>query len=149
MMDSKSLAKIAKEIIDGNIYLTLATTGEGKSWAAPLYFCKDNHYNFYFISSADCRHARELKINPNVAWAIFNSQAKEGQGNGVQIEGKAYQLSEKDLDEALKWYLTAFIPCTKEYFLGQNFYKLFKLVPEKFFVLDPTEPVDKRVEIKL
>lgn len=149
MMDAKSLAKIAKDIIDSSIYLTLATTDGKKAWSAPLYYCKDNKYNFYYISSADCRHSREIKTNPNVGWSIFNSQAKEGQGNGVQVEGKAYQLTEKDLDEALKWYSTTFIPCTKEYFTGQNFYKLYKLVPDKFFVLDPTEPVDKRVEVKL
>lgn len=149
MMDPKSLAKIAKDIIDKNIYLTLATTDGQKAWSAPLYYCKDDKYNFYYISSADCRHSQELKSNPNVGWSIFDSQAKEGQGNGVQVEGKAYLLGEKDLDEALRWYKTTFIPCTKEYFLAQNFYKLFKLVSEKFFVLDSTEPVDKRVEVKL
>ena len=148
-MTADNLTKTVQNIIKNNVYLTLATTDEEGPWAAPLFYCVDPQYNFYLISSPSSRHAKALLKNPQTAWAIFNSQAKEGQGNGLQIEGKAYLVNDTELDEALKYYSTTFIPCNKEYFLGYNHYKLFKLVPQKFFIGDPEVKVDTRVEVKL
>lgn len=149
MRKQEKLNKIAKDIIKNNIYLTLATTDSGP-WAAPLYYCVDDKYKFYYISQMESVHTRHILKNPNVAFAIFNSHCSEGKGNGVQASGKAYLLKkDNEIKEALKWYSTTFIECKPESFKGSAPYRLFKIIPEKFYVLDPDAPVDVRVEVIL
>lgn len=148
-MTQEELNKIAKEIINNNIYLTLATSDK-LPWAAPLYYCKDDDFNFYFISQMQSVHIKHLLKNPEVAIAIFDSNAPEGEGNGVQASGKAMLLeSEEEIIDALKYYHTSFISCSPKDFDGSKPYRLFKVISDKFFVLDPEAEVDKRVEVFL
>lgn len=148
-MKQEELNKIAKDIINNNIYLTLATAN-GNPWAAPLYYCIDDKYDFYYISQIDCAHTQHILKNPNVAFAIFDSHQKEGTGNGVQGSGKAYFLEKDDeIDKALKYYHTAYIELKLETLKPPNPYRMFQLVTEKFYVLDPEAEVDKRVKVYL
>jgi uncharacterized protein YhbP (UPF0306 family) len=147
-MDKTDQVVFAKNIIKNNIYLTLGTA-DGDPWVAPLFYCTDPQHNFYFISQLDSLHTRHLLKHPGIAFAIFDSHQKEGSGNGLQVSGKAYLIPENELDEALKWYHTTFIKLTKELLLGPSPYKLFKIVPEKFYILDPGAKVDKRIEVDL
>src|SRR3990167_5669145 len=95
--------KLAKDILEINIYCTLATSSHfGRPWAAPLYYALDDKYNFYFISKPHTLHSRHIKINPHIALAIFDSHQPEGIGNGVQIAGKAYELKNSEIKTALK-----------------------------------------------
>ncbi len=97
----------------------------------------------------DSLHVGHILKNPSVAFAIFDSHQKEGTGNGIQGIGKAYLLRNDELSEALKWYHTTFVEMKPESFTGDAPYRLFKIVPEKFYVLDPEAKVDKRVEVSL
>jgi uncharacterized protein YhbP (UPF0306 family) len=148
-MTQEELTKICKEIIKTNIYLTLSTTDGKIPWAAPLFYAVSDNYTFYFISQMDSLHTQQLLTNPLVSFAIFDSHQKEGTGNGIQGSGKAYLLPESELDEAFRWYHTTFVPMKKETFTGSAPYRFFKVLPEHFYVLDPTAPTDKRVEVML
>ncbi|MBI4080446.1 MAG: pyridoxamine 5'-phosphate oxidase family protein [Candidatus Levybacteria bacterium] len=144
------LNKLAKDIIKNNIYLTLATTDGKTPWSSPLFYCIDDSYNFYFISQMDCVHTKNVLVNPKVGFSIFDSHAPEGKGNGVQASGSVNLLKGKnEIVEALRHYHTSFIKCEAEDFTGLKPYRLFKLIPEKFFVLDSEADVDKRVKVKL
>lgn len=148
-MNQEDFNKIAEGIIKNNIYLTLATSN-GTPWAAPLFYCLDDKYNFYFISQMDSIHTKHVLKNPSTAFAIFDSHEPEGKGNGVQASGKVYLLeTENEIKDGLKWYSTTYVDCTPQMFIGPNPYRLFKLVPEKFYILDPEAEVDKRVEVFL
>lgn len=147
-MEITQLEMIAKDIIKSNIYLTLATSDD-EPWAAPLFYAVSEDYTFYFISQMDSLHTKHILKNPNVAFAIFDSQQKEGTGNGIQGSGKAYPLKDEELDEAFKWYHTTYVEMKKESFTGSAPYRFFKIIPEHFYVLDPDAPTDKRVEVNL
>lgn len=148
-MTQDEFNQLGKSIIKNNIYLTLATSNTNP-WIAPLFYCADENFNFYFISQLDSTHSKHVRINPNVAFAIFDSHIEEGKGNGIQASGKAYLLSESlDIENALKYYHTNFVEITKESVSGSSSYKLFKIVPDHFFVLDSEAKVDKRVEVFL
>lgn len=150
MKKQDKLKKIAKDIIEKNIYLTLATSGDNTPWSAPLYYCIDDDYNFYYISQMDSLHTKHILENPRVSFSIFDSHDSEGQGNGIQASGKAYLLEkEKDIVEALKYYHTTFMSCKPEDFDGSKPYRLFKIISDKFYVLDPDADVDKRIEVVL
>ena len=149
-MKQKDLNIKAKEIIKDNIYLTLATSDGEEAWATPLYYCSDNEYNFYFISQLDSLHTVNFLKNPKVSFAIFDSHQPEGQGNGVQGNGKVSLLEgDKEITDALKYYSTTFIDLNLKSFKNNSPYKLFKLSTKQFFVLDPDADTDKRVEVKI
>ncbi|MBI3980675.1 pyridoxamine 5'-phosphate oxidase family protein [Candidatus Microgenomates bacterium] len=148
-MRENKLAKLARKIIKENIYLTLAT-GNKSPWAAPLYYCVDKDYNFYFVSQLNSRHVRNLSQNPHVSFAIFDSHQKEGAGNGVQGEGKNVCLNNRYyIKQGLKWYKTSFLKLSTDFLLGKNPYRLFKIKPRRFFILDPVAKVDKRVRVNV
>jgi uncharacterized protein YhbP (UPF0306 family) len=147
-MTNADLHELATEIIRTNIYLTLATAGE-HPWAAPVYYCADiARYNFYFSSQVDSLHAQHILRNPTVAFAIFDSHAKEGGGNGVQGLGTA-QLIEgvEDMQHALQYYHSNYVSCSILDFDGSKPYRLFKIAAHTLYVLDPAHPVDKRVKV--
>ncbi len=147
-MNQQQLNQFARNIIKNNCYLTLGTADDDP-WVAPVYYCTDDGYTFYFMSQMDSLHTQHLLNNPTVAFAIFDSHQKEGTGNGIQGKGKAYLVKDEEIDEALRWYHTTFIELTKDA-LKNSPYHFFKIIPEKFYILDPDEKhFDKRIEVFL
>jgi uncharacterized protein YhbP (UPF0306 family) len=144
---NEELQKLAATIVGQGIYLTLATA-DPLPWAAPVYYCVDHQYNFYFSSQLDSVHSQHILRNPSVAFAIFDSHAKEGTGNGVQGIGTARLLeSVEELEHALHYYSSNFVSCSVSDFDGSKPYRLFQITTERLFVLDPDDPVDKRLEV--
>ncbi len=87
----------AKQIIAENIYMTIATAStEGKPWVSPVFFAYDDSYNLYWVSNKDARHSKLINNNPKVSIVIFNSQAPEGDGDGVYFEGTAQALEDRN-----------------------------------------------------
>lgn len=148
-MNQDGLRRIAQNIISSNVYLTLATA-DREPWAAPLFYCTDDEYNFYFISQLDSLHTQHILKNPRVAFAIFDSHQKEGEGNGVQGSGQVKLLeNEAEIIEALKYFQTDFIELNVEDLKSTAAYRLFKLTPEHFYIRDPDEQSDIRTEVVL
>ncbi len=148
-MNQNYLNQKAKDVINSNKYLSLATTDRSKPWIAPVFYCKDGEYNFYFISQPDSLHIQHLKYTNEVAFAIFDSHQEEGQGNGVQGSAKVELLEGDQIQEGLKYYSTSFIEMTVESLKAPSPYRLYKMVPKKTFILDAEADVDKRIEVFL
>ena len=87
--------------------------------------------------------------NPKVAFAIFDSHAKEGQGKGVQGMGEVTMITEDTLENEINNYHTTFIEIKPEFLKGGAPYRLFKLSPTEIWVTDPEAKVDKRVKVSL
>ncbi|HRN86285.1 MAG TPA: pyridoxamine 5'-phosphate oxidase family protein [Candidatus Dojkabacteria bacterium] len=138
-----------KEIINSNNYLSLATINGEEPWVCTLYYCIDKHFNIYFISQIDTLHVENILINPKVAFTIFDSHQREGEGNGIQGSGRVEILKDEKIDEGLKTYQTSFIDLNRETLTEPFKYRLCKLIPEKFYILDPDSDEDKRVLVKL
>lgn len=137
--------QLARQIIRDNIYLTLATTDGRLPWVSPLYYCTDPDCNFYFISQTRSRHSRYIQHNPQVAFAIFDSHAPEGKGNGVQGLGQARQLHWREIPQALKYYHTSFVPMVPQALMGKNPYRLYKITSSKYYVLNEDAVTDRRL----
>lgn len=159
-MENNEGSDKAKSIICKNNYLTLATCDlKGKPWAATLYYAYDKNFNFYFISASDSLHVNHIKENENVALAIFDSHAKVGEGDGVQIEGVAHRLSVVELPHALTVYFKRRFPDEIERikhghfpteYLGKSFFSFIKVKPLKVYTLDlSVKDYDKRIEVNL
>src|SRR3990167_3941503 len=96
------LVKKARQIINDNLYLSLATSNGNETWIAPLWYAVDKQYNFYFVSEHSSVHCTHIKLNPNVAVSIFNSTENPEDVNGLQIAAKVAEVGIIEMPTALK-----------------------------------------------
>jgi nitroimidazol reductase NimA-like FMN-containing flavoprotein (pyridoxamine 5'-phosphate oxidase superfamily) len=95
----QDLASVARDIIDSNAYMTLATADEnGRPWASPVWYAAEGYARFYWVSSPEARHSRNLAARPEVGVVIFDSQAPVGTGQGVYMSATAEELAGTELD---------------------------------------------------
>ena len=145
-----NLNKIAQKILRDNMYLSLSTCAQNKPWIAPLFYRVGNNNELYFASQPTSIHCQNIRKNPKVALAIFDSHQKEGTGVGIQAAGKAEMLDARSqILEALKHYRTDFFKVTADSFLGKAKYRMYKITPSVFYFNDPRVKTDRRVEVKL
>ena len=153
--------KKAKEIIESNIYCTIATTTlDGKPWISPVFFTYDNKYNLYWVSNKDSKHSTLIRNNPQVAIVIFDSKAPEGQGDGVYFESVASELTDKSEISHVMKLLNKRV--TKDEFRVKSVesvtnggvWRIYKAIPNKISKLTDGEYIngqyiDKRIDINL
>jgi uncharacterized protein YhbP (UPF0306 family) len=101
----QDLASVARDIIDSNAYMTLATADEnGRPWASPVWYAAEGYAHFYWVSSPEARHSRNLAARPEVGVVIFDSQAPVGTGQGVYMSAIAEELAGTELDRGIGVY---------------------------------------------
>ena len=95
-------AAVAREIIDANLYMTLATAdGDGRPWAAPVWYAHQDYNDLYWMSRPGARHSRNLAVRPEVGIVIFDSTVPEGNGQAVYVEALAEELGQAERDEGI------------------------------------------------
>lgn len=99
------LAARAREVINGNVYLALGTADpSGTPWVSPVYYSHDGFTDFYWVSSPDTLHSRNLTRRPAVALTIFDSRVPIGQAEAVYMTARAAAVPEDELAEASAVY---------------------------------------------
>lgn len=87
MADAPEPRALARELIDSETTLALATTGKSGAWAAPVYYVFHDGA-FQFFSSPDSRHIRESLESGQAAAAIYPSASSWRQIRGLQMSGR-------------------------------------------------------------
>lgn len=106
---TSSLEARAEAVIAANRYLTLATVdGAGRPWATPVYFTPDGHEHFYWVSSPDAAHSRNITEHPDVSIVIFDSTVAIGKGQAVYFAATAQQVPEDELADRAKFYASRY-----------------------------------------
>jgi hypothetical protein len=83
-------AQTVRDIIEANRYLVLATAdAAGRPWSSPVYFAHIGFTEFFWVSSPDVTHSRNIAVRPGVGIVIFDSQAPIGTGQGVYMPAVA------------------------------------------------------------
>ncbi len=83
----------ARKIVQRILYVTIATaSSEGEPWNSPVYSVYDDHANFYWTSSPQAQHSRNIDDNGKVFLVIYDSTVPEGTGEGVYVEATAAAL---------------------------------------------------------
>src|ERR671912_702950 len=96
------LGAMARAIIDSNLYLTLGTADEnGRPWVSPVYYAPEGYAEFYWVSSPEATHSRNIAARPGVSIVIFDSQAPIGSGQGVYVRGLAQELTDDDREKGI------------------------------------------------
>src|SRR5215212_4139391 len=90
---------IARELIDSVQYLTLATADDaGRPWASPVWFAREGHRRFLWVSRPDARHSANLAARPEAGIVIFDSTVPMGAGQAVYVEATV-ELLEGEAEE--------------------------------------------------
>lgn len=147
----------AKKIISNILYITLATSARDcEPWNTPVYSAYDEKYNFYWVSSPQSRHSKNIKENGKVAIVIYNSSDPEGAGEGVYVQAKACELTDaSEIERALKLLYERKNKPVKPVadFVGDSPRRVYKAVPEKFWMNEMQKingyPVDVRAEVDI
>ena len=92
--------KSALSIIDTIAYATLATVSKShRPWNSPVYYAADTRLHFFWLSTPESQHSRNICDNQRVFMVIYDSTVPEGTGRGVYIQATARELTdEKDVE---------------------------------------------------
>ncbi|MEU5040570.1 pyridoxamine 5'-phosphate oxidase family protein [Streptomyces griseorubiginosus] len=83
----------AHAVVEASRYLVLATSdAEGRPWSTPVYFAHVACREFFWVSSPDVTHSRNLAVRPRVGIVVFDSSAEIGTGQGVYMSAVAEEL---------------------------------------------------------
>ena len=134
--------------------------GGVKPWNSPVFYAVDENYTFYWYSRKTTQHSKNIVQNSEVFVVIFNSSPKETSGEAVYIQGKAYEITPDEIIHATTIYAKKAATNdeereqlqTTEDFLGNSELRMYKFVPEKFYINSAGKWkgkwLDKRIEVK-
>ncbi len=97
-----------RQMLEAHNTITLATSSEGRPWAASLFFASDKRLNLYFVSDYRTRHARHIQESSTAVATVNADCAGWGDVRGLQIEGRVAVVSGLKRADALRHYLTKF-----------------------------------------
>ena len=105
MSRDQELGAIARAIIDANVYMALGTADEaGHPWVSPVFYASAGYAEFYWISSPEVTHSRNLGRRPQASIVVFDSKAPVGTGQAVYMSAIAQRVPEDELDRGLEIY---------------------------------------------
>ena len=148
MSETPDLRAVARSILDSNTYMTLATADEaGRPWASPVWYAHRDYRDFYWVSSPDATHSRNIAVRPELSIVIFDSH-EAGGWKAVYLSATAEQLD--DLDEGIAIFsrrsVEQGLPAwTPDKVRQPAKHRLYRATATEHFVLDPHDeriPVD-------
>jgi SAM-dependent methyltransferase len=93
------LDAMARRVIDVNQYMTLGTLdADGRPRLSPVYYTATRYADFYWVSSPQARHSRNLAGRADVEIVIFDSTARVGQGEAVYLSATARAVGDQELE---------------------------------------------------
>ena len=102
------LADHARRVIGANRYMTIGTVDEaGHPWVSPVWFATEDYVDFYWVSSPEAKHSRNLAVHQDVAIAIFDSSVPVGGAEAVYLRGVATELTGAELASGLEVFDSA------------------------------------------
>ena len=96
------LDAMARRVIDGNHYLTLATIDpDGEARVSPVYYTAGRYSDFYWVSSPEAHHSHNVSERPTVKIVIFDSTAVVGAGEAVYLTATARAVRDDELESVI------------------------------------------------
>jgi len=152
MPEERDLTAAAKQIIDANLYMVIATADpSGQPWASPVYFASADYREFFWISQPDATHSLNLRDRREVGIVIFDSSVAINTGQGVYISGVARELPAHETPDGLEIFSRRSVEHGGEEVTIDDVrpparHRLYQASAEAHYVLDEH---DHRVEVDL
>lgn len=94
--------EIARGIVDASMYMVLATADEaGRPWSSPVYFAHLGCREFFWVSSPQAAHSRNITVRPQVSIVVFDSSAPIGTGQGLYMSAVAESVGGPGIERAI------------------------------------------------
>jgi nitroimidazol reductase NimA-like FMN-containing flavoprotein (pyridoxamine 5'-phosphate oxidase superfamily) len=151
MAAERDPAVVARGIIDGGSYMTLATADEqGRPWASPVWYTPEGHTRFLWLSKPGARHSRNLEDRPEIAIVIFDSH-EPGGWRAVYMEAVAERVPGDEVEAGIAAYSRrsegrGMKPWTLADAQGDARHRLYHAHASEQFVLDEH---DERIPVDL
>jgi Pyridoxamine 5'-phosphate oxidase len=127
-------------IVRASAFMTLATAdATGLPWASPVWFATADFREYFWASSPEARHSRNLAARPELAISIFDSGQKPGTGQGAYIAAIGAPVPESELDRGLEVYAAQdeSLPAwTRADVLPPAKHRLYRATASELFILD-------------
>lgn len=155
MNQGQDLGAVAGNIIDSMMYMVLGTAdASGQPWVSPVYFASAGYKQFYWVSSPEARHSRNITDHPQISIVVFDSRAPIGTGQGVYITAIAEQLAEAELDQGIAIFSQASLghgghEWKVEDVQASALYRLYRATAQEHWILDPAGHPDHRTPVTL
>ena len=155
-MEQPDLGAIARTIMDSIMYMVLGTADDvGSPWTSPVYFASKRYKEFYWMSSPDVTHSRNILVRPQISIVIFDSRVPAGMGQAVYMSAIAEELAGADLDQGLRIYNGRFQNPAEhgvrliapEDVQTPALYRLYRAIAQEHWVLDPAGHPDHRTPV--
>lgn len=128
----------AKQILEKIIYATVATaTKDGRPWNSPVRCVYDKDLNIYWFSDKEGQHSKNVRENEDVFIVIYDSTVPEGDGEGVYIQAKAYEVTDsEEVTHARRIKKGADYSRSPDDFLGDAVRRVYRAKPQKIWMND-------------
>ena len=149
----RELEAVARGIIEANQYMVLGTANEtGDPWVSPVWYAMDGYADFYWVSSPDARHSRNLAVRPELGIVIFDSQVPIGTGQGVYMSAVADQLSGAEVERGMDIFSARSVErggraWGPQEVGGFGVNRLYRARASEHWVLDPDGHPDHRIPV--
>lgn len=88
--------ELVRGVVDSNRYMVLATAdAEGRPWGSPVYFAHEGYREFFWVSSPEVTHSRNIAVRAEVGIVVFDSGVAISTGQGVYMAGVAEEVVEE------------------------------------------------------
>jgi len=148
-------AATVRDIIEASRYLVLATAdATGRPWSSPVYFAHIGLTEFYWVSSPDVTHSRNIAVRPQVGIVVFDSQAAIGTGQGVYMPATAKLLDEGEADQGVEAFSRRSVAhgggrwTTEDLRSGRGL-RMYRAAAESHWILAKDGQPDHRVPVEL
>lgn len=152
---SEERGAIVRAVVDSNRYMVLATAdAEGRPWSSPVYFAHEGYREFFWVSSPEATHSRNIAVRAEVGIVVFDSSVAIGTGQGVYMAGVAEQVAEeKAAEHALEVFSVRSVEhggrvWTLDDVRGETGIRLYRAVVEGHSVLAKDGSPDHRVPVE-
>jgi hypothetical protein len=133
--------------------MVLATADrEGRAWASPVYFAPDGYADFYWVSSPEATHSRNLAERPELSIVVFDSTVPIGEGQAVYVAAEARELTGDDLTGGIEVFSRVSQahgarPWTLDDVRPPEPYRLYRATASAHWVLDPDSRPNRRTSV--
>jgi Pyridoxamine 5'-phosphate oxidase len=89
-----SLEATGRGIVDAGMYMVLGTAdANGRPWVSPVWYAPAAYREFFWVSSPEVEHSRNIAMRPDVGIVVFDSRQAVSTGQAVYMSGVAEELT--------------------------------------------------------
>ena len=143
-----------RSIIDANMYLVLGTVdASGRPWVSPVWFAPHEYREFFWVSSPEVAHSRNLAAHPEASIVVFDSQTPISTGQAVYMSAVVEQPTGADAQRGIEIFSRRSLGCGgREWTLadveGSAILRLYRATATRHWMLDKeAKPGDRRTPV--